>query len=167
MIIEFTQYVRPDGEQRGAYVEATAEVAELAQEVEQAGGRFEMEPTSWGSTVYLTCVRDDKEHDDEEVVASQLASGPQMKEAVERLVKAAAVTLGLRTSAEDRRGDMIVYKPMVLWVLKENELGPDGCGTVEIGGARIAFRPYQGERLDGEANDGQAVSGVQQSGIVH
>lgn len=85
--IEFTQYLMPDGRRQQQWVERPEEVALLAERLRDAGVVFEIEMLSDYATISMTA-----EHpSEEEPIAHELApNGPEVLEAVDRLIQTAA-----------------------------------------------------------------------------
>lgn len=89
MTIRFTQFIRPHGRPREELFEATPEVEAIADKFIAGGGWYECEVLGDEITVSLTaCMRVDGEGQD---VAIQICkNGPEVVDAVERLVRASA-----------------------------------------------------------------------------
>ena len=87
--------MRPDGRKHPATIERPPEIETLAKAIMQAGCRFEIEVLLTGE-VSMEIVRDVPEPDMDDSIAIEICpNGPQLPEAVDRLVKAAANTLRL------------------------------------------------------------------------
>lgn len=80
--IEFTQYVMPHGRKRKTHIERPEEIANKAQDIIEAGYRFECEILSDYKTVSLTIADDDDDHAIEVV-----PNGPGVPKAVDRLIE--------------------------------------------------------------------------------
>lgn len=88
LTIPFTQYVRPDGRKRPVDAPADRETYDLAQQVIAAGMRFECEVLTTGQ-VSLTVA-----HRDEDVAIELSPNGPEIDEALQRLVRKAHALIG-------------------------------------------------------------------------
>jgi hypothetical protein len=86
--IVFTQFLRPDGRRETVWIERTAEVAALAKAIVEAGGRFEIEELM-DHTVSMAV----EKGDDGPVAMELCKNGPDVLDAVDRLVREAAARL--------------------------------------------------------------------------
>jgi hypothetical protein len=84
--IPFTQFLRPDGRRMDVSVERPPEVYALAMGLVANGYRFEIEELRDG-TVSMDCSRPE---DDGPVAMELCRNGPEVPDAVDRLVRAAA-----------------------------------------------------------------------------
>lgn len=89
-MIPFTQYLMPDGRRQQTGIERPEEVERKAREILDAGLFFELELLSDWNTVSLT-VADRKKEEDVAIVLCQ--NGPQIPDAVDRLVEQAFALL--------------------------------------------------------------------------
>lgn len=80
-LIEFTQYLMPDGRKRPVAINVSDEVAERALEIRNAGYVFECEMLSTGM-VSLT-ITDPNEGD---MVCEVVKNGPSVQNAVENMI---------------------------------------------------------------------------------
>ena len=85
--IPFTQYMMPDGRRVPVTIERPAEVAALAQQFIDAGGRFECEMLSTGE-ISLTAVGE-IDGEEQDIAIELCGNGPDVPLAVDRLVRAA------------------------------------------------------------------------------
>lgn len=85
--ISFTQYLRPDGRPVPVSIDRPADIADKAERICSRGFRFECEHLTTGH-VSLTIAGPDDDEDIEVV-----ANGPDVPEAVDRLVKRFAAKL--------------------------------------------------------------------------
>ena len=78
--IHFIQYLRPDGRQTDIYIQRTAEIAEKAERIMQAGYRLECEVLLNGLVSFTI-------GDDDGDCAHELCeNGPGIEEVVDRLI---------------------------------------------------------------------------------
>jgi hypothetical protein len=80
--IPFTQYLRPDGRKRAVTIERPPDVEALAQRFIDSGGRYECEELTSGHAS-LTAVKFG-----EDVCIEVVMNGPEVPDAVDRLVQA-------------------------------------------------------------------------------
>ena len=81
--IEFTQYLRPDGHRRQLLIDRPAEVYAKAQRIVAAGYRLEVEHLQHNLGVSLTIF---SRAEDMDVAGELVANGPEVPEAVDRLI---------------------------------------------------------------------------------
>lgn len=98
MAIPFTQYLRPDGRRVSVTVDRSPEVEAKARVVIDAGLRFECEVLSDRRTVSLTVADPVAEKD---VAIEVVPNGPEVPEAVDRLVESAYRLVTMRAKAEE------------------------------------------------------------------
>lgn len=89
MSIPFIQYMRPDGRPVQVTTESSDEVTALADELIDAGSRFECEVLTTGH-VSFTIERDDAEGEVELLAIEVVPNDADIPEAVGRLVRTAA-----------------------------------------------------------------------------
>jgi len=83
-MIEFTQYLRPDGRTRTVTIERPKDIEDLAEELRTIGARFEVEQLPMGD-VSLECLLGDPE--EPKVLGHEIAqNGPEILDAVDKLV---------------------------------------------------------------------------------
>lgn len=85
-MIPFTQYLRPDGRKREVEVDRSPEIEQLAQEFIAKGGHFDCEKLTTGHAS-LTAGHPDA--DDTDIAIEVVMNGPDVPEAVDRLIKRA------------------------------------------------------------------------------
>lgn len=88
MSIPFTQFIRPSGRPQPVTVDRPAEIEAMAQELIEAGYRFEIEVLTTGH-INMDCVRPGA---DEPLAGELSRNGPEVLEAVDRMVTAAHTT---------------------------------------------------------------------------
>jgi len=81
MVIPFTQYLRPHGEQRAVNIERPPEIEGMARLFIASGGRFEVEELTTGEAS-LTAVKFGRD-----VAIEVVPNGPDVPAAVDRLVR--------------------------------------------------------------------------------
>lgn len=81
MTIPFMQYLRPHGETSSVTIDRPADIEKLAHEFMIRGGRYEAEILTTGE-VSLTAVMDD-----DDIAIEVCVNGPDVVEAVDRLVR--------------------------------------------------------------------------------
>jgi hypothetical protein len=98
MPIPFTQYLRPDGRQKGVNIARPPEVEALASSLIAKHCVFEVEELTTGEAS-LTCECVDPEDGDSVTLAIEVVpNGPEVPAAVDRLVQAAAKQLAVLTA---------------------------------------------------------------------
>jgi len=103
MPIPFTQFMRPDGRKHPVTIERPPDIETLAKAIMQAGCRFEIEVLQTGA-VSMEIVTDVPDPDLRNVVAIEICpNGPQVPEAVDRLVKSAVSTLKLNETKDQKQ----------------------------------------------------------------
>lgn len=86
-MIQFTQYLRPNGTPKPVTINRPEDIEKLAADLIGNGCRFEIEELLTGE-VSMTCERSDG--DDTETLAIQVVpNGPQVPEAVDKMVREA------------------------------------------------------------------------------
>lgn len=96
MSIPFTQYLRPNGKRCDITVDRPPEVEEVARVLLKAGIVFEAEVLTTGHVSLTAETRDEDDPDEDEVLAHEIVpNGPEVLDAVDRLVAAAAESQGL------------------------------------------------------------------------
>lgn len=86
-MIEFTQYLRPDGRKSQQFIQLDDETEKKAERIIQAGYRFEMELLRDERTVSLTITGYDPRIEEENDVAHVLCeNGPEVPESVKKLI---------------------------------------------------------------------------------
>ena len=94
--VVFTQYLRPDGRQKKVWITRSAEIVALANRLIGAGYHFDIEELR-DHTVSMTCepntTTDDE--DDAPIAIELVPNGPDVLEAVDRLIRAAAAHAGV------------------------------------------------------------------------
>lgn len=93
-MIEFTQYLLPNGEKRSVFFEAPSGIDDLAKRIVNRGGRFEIEILR-NDHVSITCEIDDNNGETRLLAILVVPNGPAIVEHVHRVVKNAASALGL------------------------------------------------------------------------
>lgn len=84
-MIEFTQYLRPDGRERKVTIDRPAEIERLAyQIVHKLGGTFTVEELMTGEAA-VAC----ETPEDGDIALEVVPNGPQVPDAVDRMVRAA------------------------------------------------------------------------------
>lgn len=102
-MIPFRQYLRPDGRQAAVNIERPEAIEAIARAILAAGCRFEAEVLLTGEASFEV-VRDVADPDVEDSIAIEIVpNGPEVPAAVDRLVMAAAATLGLPVSESERK----------------------------------------------------------------
>lgn len=91
MPIPFTQYLRPDGRRTPVEIDMPPEIETLAEEVIELGGRFECEHLMTGHASLTVAYRLNGEEQD--IAIEVVPNGPEVPDAVGRLVKAAHAKL--------------------------------------------------------------------------
>jgi hypothetical protein len=91
MGIPFTQYLRPNGKCEETSIERSAEIEDMAREIIAAGFVFEAEVLTDDRTVSLTVAN---RKDEEGVAIVLVQNGPEVGDAVDRLVLKAHALLG-------------------------------------------------------------------------
>lgn len=86
MGIPFTQYVLPHGRRREETIERPSEIEALARKFIEAGGRYECEVLTTGE-VSFTAVFCDEDGDEQDVEIEICANGPEVRDAVDALVR--------------------------------------------------------------------------------
>lgn len=92
MSVPFTQFLRPDGRQQSVTIDRPTEVVEAAQQLIARGCRFEIELLRTGEVSMECCRTVDGET--QTLAMEIVANGPPVCDAVDRLVRDAAVALG-------------------------------------------------------------------------
>lgn len=92
-MIEFTQYLLPDGRRRITEIERSDDIEAMAKHFIDSGGRFESELLSDLQTVSLTAVHKINDEDDDIAIVI-CKNGPDIPEAVDKLVLKAIAFFG-------------------------------------------------------------------------
>ena len=86
--MNFRQYLMPDGRTKDISIDRPEEIEEMAGLVVHRGGRFEIEMLSvnrdGGDEISVTCV-----HEDMDIAIELCLNGPEVPEAVDKVVRAA------------------------------------------------------------------------------
>ncbi len=88
MALRVTQYLRPDGRKKMITIQVPDHVGEQAARVVAAGYHFDVEVLSDEKTVSFTCELDtpDDDGEDEPIAAELVPNGPDVDDAIRRLV---------------------------------------------------------------------------------
>lgn len=87
-VIEFTQYLRPDGHTKTIEIDGrTEEIVKMANTVRTFGGAFEAEVLTTGEVSFTV------HYDDEDIAIEVVPNGPGVGDAVDRLVRSAVAIL--------------------------------------------------------------------------
>lgn len=89
--IPFTQYLRPHGQQRAAWIARPPDIVAMAARLIEAGFRFDIEELMDG-TVSMTVEPNapDADGEDQPIAIELCPNGPDVPAAVDRLITAAA-----------------------------------------------------------------------------
>jgi hypothetical protein len=104
-MIPFTQYLRPNGRKRAAEIDRSPEIEQLAHEFIDRGGYFECEELTTGHAS-LTAGHSDAETGD--VAIEVVVNGPDVPDAVDRLVRNASAWLATHHAAVNAALDRTV-----------------------------------------------------------
>ncbi len=94
MSIPFTQYFRPSGRPRPQSIDRPAGIERMAETVLQAGSRFEAEVLPNGLVHLDVC------KDDEQLTNELVPNGPEVLDAVDRLVQSAYAKVCAKTTGD-------------------------------------------------------------------
>lgn len=95
-MIEFTQYLRPNGRMTLVEISRPDEIEKLATEVIEAGGRFECEELRTGHASLTVS------YDGDDIAIELCRNGPEVPHAVDRLVRIAHGKLQIIGKGKDK-----------------------------------------------------------------
>ena len=87
-MIPVTQYLRPDGRKVQTGVERSVEIEQLARDFINSGGWFEAEILTTGHVSLTACLN--RPDGDNDIAIECVANGPEVPQAMDRLVRKAA-----------------------------------------------------------------------------
>ena len=85
-MVEFTQYLRPDGRRRSESIDRPPKIEQLANKFMEAGGRYECEVLTDNITVSLTAVFM-VNGEEQDIVIKLCPNGPNIPDKVDQLVQ--------------------------------------------------------------------------------